>query len=392
MRRRRGQRANLFDYLEWRGDIPFSADPFNEVDNLVLSELAYADFEGVVTPWGDPVSVRTVRDRYFRLHTREEVRARRPFIGPAPLLLDPLADSVRYRDMRMAWYCNHVSAEEIAQMAAITLWPGDGTIYAAFRGTDNSLVGWREDCTFSYLAETPGQRMAVEYLNDHFQGGSLPLRVGRHSKGGNFAVYASVLCDEEIRKRIRNVFTNDGPGLASAVTRLPAYRDIAPRILSIIPENSLVGILMDSAVEHRIVRSANAGPTAHDALSWLVRGNHFLPAEGRSGFSVFFERSVRAWLADLSDEEKRRFVESVFGVLESTGALTLEEMRRTPVRSAFAILKASRALSPDRQKQVRAVLARLAEKGGSVFAQTFGGSAAELRRRLSAWLRGDPQG
>ncbi|WP_298779278.1 Mbeg1-like protein, partial [uncultured Fretibacterium sp.] len=187
-------------------------------------------------------------------------------------------------------------------------------------------------------------------------------------------------------------FTNDGPGFANAVTRLPAYRDLAPRIVSIIPENSLVGILMDSAVDHRIVRSSNRGPTAHDALSWLVRGNHFLPAEGRSGFSVFFERSVRAWLADLSDEEKRRFVESVFGVLESTGALTLEEMRRTPVRSAFAILKASRALSPDRQKQVRAVLARLAEKGGSVFAQTFGGSAAELRRRLSAWLRGDPQG
>ena len=107
---------------------------------------------------------------------------------------------------------------------------------------------------------------------------------------------------------------------------------------------------------------------------------------------MFFERSVRAWLADLSDEEKRRFVESVFGVLESTGALTLEEMRRTPVRSAFAILKAARALSPNRQRQVRAVLARLAEKGGTVFAQTVGGSAAKLRGRLSAWLRGGSQG
>ena len=392
MQGRQGQMANLFGYLEWRGDVPFSADPFNEVDNLVLSELAYTDFEGVVMPQGKPVSVRTVRDRYFRLHTHEEVRARKTFTGPAPLLLDPLADSVRYRDMQMAWYCNHVSVEESVQMAAVTLWPGDGTVYAAFRGTDNTLVGWREDFTFCYLPETPGQRMAVEYLDAHFQDSSLPLRVGGHSKGGNFAVYASVLCDEGIRKRIRNVFTNDGPGFASAVTRLPAYRDLAPRIVSIIPEDSLVGILMNSTVDHRIIRSSNRGPTAHDALSWLVQGNRFIPAEGRSGFSVFFERSVRDWLADLSDEEKRRFVESVFGVLESTGALTLEEMRLTPLRSALAILKAARALSPNRQRQVRVVLARLAKKSGMAFVQAFGRNAAKLQRRLSDWLRGGSKG
>ena len=184
--------ANIFDYLEWRGDIPFSTDPFNEVDNLVLAELAYTDFDGVVAPQGEPVPVRAVRDRYFRLHTRAEVRGRRTFTGPAPLLLDPLADSVRYRDMRIAWYRNHVSVKESVQMAAVTLWPGDGTVYAAFRGTDNTLVGWKEDFTFSYLTETPGQRMAVEYLNERFRDGSLPIRVGGHSKGGNFAVYASV--------------------------------------------------------------------------------------------------------------------------------------------------------------------------------------------------------
>ena len=107
--------ANIFDYLEWRGDVPFSTDPFNEVDNLVLAELAYTDFDGVVAPQGDPVPVRAVCDRYFRLHTRAEVRGRRTFTGPAPLLLDPLADSVRYRDMRIAWYRNHVSVKESVQ-------------------------------------------------------------------------------------------------------------------------------------------------------------------------------------------------------------------------------------------------------------------------------------
>ena len=110
---------------------------------------------------------------------------------------------------------------------------------------------------------------------------------------------------------------------ARIVTRLPAYRDLASRIVSIVPEDSLVGILMNSAVDHRIIRSSNRGPTAHDALSWLVRGNRFIPVEERSGFSVFFERSMRAWLADLSDGEKRRFVESIFGVL-----LTRSEERR----------------------------------------------------------------
>lgn len=41
--------ANIMDYMDWRGDLSFEADEFNEVDNLILAQLAYVDFEGIVT-------------------------------------------------------------------------------------------------------------------------------------------------------------------------------------------------------------------------------------------------------------------------------------------------------------------------------------------------------
>ena len=218
--------ANIEDYLVWRGDLSFSADPFNEVDNLILAQMAYVDFDGVVSVPGEtkPLTLAEVNEAYHQIHTEEELRARKTFISSAPFLMEKAAKTARFGSILLTDYVNIVSVEAQEQMAVLTYLLPDGTSYVAFRGTDDTVVGWKEDFNLSYMDETLGQKHAVEYMNLCFADNHRPLRVGGHSKGGNFAVYASAFCDPSIRTQIREVYTNDGPGLLDSLTETDADR------------------------------------------------------------------------------------------------------------------------------------------------------------------------
>ena len=204
--------ANIFDYLEWRCDVPLAVDPFNEVDNLVLAELVYTDFGGIVPVDGRQISLRDAADAFFRRHTHEEILAIKSYTARAPLLMEKMLEGERFRDVKLCWYLDETDTERETQLAAVTFLLPDRSAYVAFRGTDGTLVGWREDCNLSFQHETDGQRRSARYLN--LVGGQLdaPMRVGGHSKGGNMAVYAAARCEPALQDRLLAVYTNDGPG------------------------------------------------------------------------------------------------------------------------------------------------------------------------------------
>ena len=204
--------ANIFDYLTWRGDVPFSVDPFNEVDNLVLSELAYTDFDGIVPQGGAAVSLQTVCDAFFARHTEEELLSLRDYTAKAPLLLRGMLSGERFRDAKLSWYVNEISKDQALQLSAVTVLLPNRTAFVAFRGTDGTVVGWKEDFNFSFQSQTEGQGRAVAYLNRVGKALACPLYIGGHSKGGNLAVFAAVKASESVRGRILAVYNNDGPG------------------------------------------------------------------------------------------------------------------------------------------------------------------------------------
>lgn len=262
--------AELFDYLDWRGDVPFSVDPFNEVDSAVLSELAYVDFGGIVPEPEEGVGIiesssiafeEAVR-RFWELHTEEEVRSSGTLFKMAPFILEKMCSGGRFGGMRLAGYVNKISNKSSEQMSAVTCFLEDGTAFVSFRGTDDTLIGWKEDCTFMFMKETAGQRSAADYLSDNFRDSKNPLRVGGHSKGGNFAVYAAAFCAEEVRKKILDVYSNDGPGFLKEVTAAQAYRDILPLVHSVVPEETIVGILLDNLMPDKVVKSSQRGSTS----------------------------------------------------------------------------------------------------------------------------------
>ena len=156
--------ANIHEYLTWRGDVPFSVSPFNEVDALVLSELAYADFHGVVAEANQRITIEQARRLFWEKHTREEIMAQDSYTKTAPFLLDGMAGKARFGGTVMANYYDVIDTNVDIQLAALTFYLPDGTAFVAFRGTDDTVVGWKEDFNLSYMPETEGQRRALEVI------------------------------------------------------------------------------------------------------------------------------------------------------------------------------------------------------------------------------------
>ena len=351
--------ANLFDYLKWRGDIPLSVDPFGEVDNLVLAELAYTDFEGILDgeAAGGFLPLKEICSRYFSMHTEEEVLARETFVRKAPLLLKPLVESERFGGMQLGWYENRICVGKDEQMAAVACLLPDGTAYIAFRGTDDTIVGWKEDFNLAYMRETTGQKQAAEYLN-RFRSEEMPLRVGGHSKGGNLAVYASAFCDTAVRERITEIWSNDGPGFLKEVTETPQYEAILPLVHSILPEGSLFGLLMHGKFQHHFIKSSGWGLMQHDALTWEVERNRFVKGELKDS-SMVIDSALSTWIDGLELEERKSFIDTLFSVLTSTGSTTLEELGQNRLKNLGGIVNALVALDKDKKDVLGRVLGAL---------------------------------
>ncbi|MDO4621002.1 MAG: DUF2974 domain-containing protein, partial [Lachnospiraceae bacterium] len=342
--------GNILEYLDWRGDLSFEADPFNEVDNLILTALAYTEFDGIVPgPEEDSaIGIQEANDRFWSVHTREEVEKATTFYKDAPFLLEKMAASERFKNLQMKNYVNRIDVGQDEQMSAITFIPDDGTVYVAYRGTDDTLIGWKEDFNFSYYTKgTVGQRDAVRYLNEIQKADDRKLRVGGHSKGGNFAIYASAFCEESVRNRILQVYSNDGPGFSEAFTQSPEILRISDRVVKYTPEFSMVGTLLFNTVTPRVVRSSETGVMQHDAFSWQVIGNHFLLADGTSRASDIFDQTMRTWISGESQENRKLFIDTFFGLFDAAGVTTLSEVNANKLQVAAEMMKALRAMPED---------------------------------------------
>jgi len=354
--------GNIFDYLEWRGDLAFALDPFNDVDNLVLSELSYVDFDGVVLYAGEPVPLAKVRDMYFSEHPASEIKKDGDHIAKAPLLMNGMLTGERFASAMMTGYVNRVDTESELQMAAVTFLLDDGTAYVSFRGTDSSVVGWKEDFNMSYKPVTPGQKAAASYLSDIGSRIDRPLRVGGHSKGGNFAVYASAFCDEAVRERIIRVYTNDGPGFRSELMDTEEYKAVVPKVRSIVPETSIIGHLLRSEFDHTYIRSNGIGLGQHDALTWLIERNGFVSC-GQSGLGSIITRSQRDWLSKINDEERESFVNTLFSIFDGEGMESFGEMSNQKRRTLDTILSNIKNMPKERQQEATRILGELMLSG-----------------------------
>ncbi len=351
--------ANILDYLDWRGDITFEKDPFHPVDALILAQFSYLPCDGIVPKqFSESVTLADVAAEFDPAHV-DEKQISFCYLQDQELLRK-LGESARFQDIRLTGYVSRTSNEDALQFSAVTCLLPDGRSFLSFRGTDGSIVGWKEDFNFSYKSETPGQHYAVQYMNAYASQTENGLLLGGHSKGGNFAVYAAVFCKQKYRGRIQQIYDFDGPGFRDEVAESEEYAAAIPKIHSIIPQSSLVGQLLTSNTEHKIVASKAAGVAQHLAYSWEVLRHDFVYAEELSKFGMFINRTMTGWLADMDDESRQKLTDAIFDIIQASDQETFQEMQQHKLRSARAILKAMRALEPSQQALLKQAIAKLA--------------------------------
>ena len=341
--------ANLVDYLDWRGDLTFEQAPFNEVDNLILAQLVYVEFEGIVPAPGKEgtVTVEEASEQFFRTHDEKEIMERVSMTKTAAFVLKKMAQTVRFASAELFGYVNDISIEEQSQFSVVCIRLPDDSIYVSFSGTDNTIVGWRENFNMGYLSETPGQLKAVSYLNHMWKDSWKKFRVGGHSKGGNLSVYAAVKCDPDIQEHIACVYSNDGPGFSEQMIKSPEYKRMLPKIRTILPESSIVGMLLEHQEKFEVVRSSQSGIQQHDAMSWEVLGPHFVYVDAVAPQSVLLDETLKRWIFQLTKEQREEIVDTVFSMLEDAKIETVDDFYRCKWKAVQELFKAKNRLSPE---------------------------------------------
>ena len=306
--------ADLFDYLRWRGDLSFRQVPPGPVDALIFSALSYLTFCGSVKDRPEiPISLREATQEFF-LAWEPESRCR---VKADLNLLQAAAESNRFGNTQLLQFRDILIPEEDTQFAAITFLLDNDCAFLAFRGTDYTLVGWKEDFNMSFHESIPAQRLALDYTQEIARRYPIPIYLAGHSKGGNLAVFSAVKCEPAIRNRIRKVYNHDGPGFTDYVMKDPAYQEIAPRTQTIIPQSSVIGMLLEHEEPYTVIKSKQIGLLQHDFYSWLLEGPDFVSVEEVSANSKFLDQTIKAWLAGMTNEERNEIVDSVFDLLAS---------------------------------------------------------------------------
>ncbi len=341
---------------------PFAVSPFNTVDSLIFSKLSYVRFDGIVPFLGEKkkeicltelLKAEAFDSMFMNLSDRETHLR----------FLFALAASPRYRGTRLNFYVNHSDPVTEKQFSAITFLTDDGTAYVAYRGTDSTFIGWKEDFNMAYLSPVPSQQDAVRYLDTVGRqlSKSKPIRVGGHSKGGNLAVYAATKCSPSVQKRITGIYNHDGPGFKESLFESPAFARIQNRIHTTLPESSLVGLLLRQHKGYVVIKSSNRGIKQHDPFSWIVEDGDFVYAGELKGGAKLRDKTIDQWLETLTDEKRKLFINTLFDVVEASESQTLHEFSQEWHKSATAMLYAIKQIDPETRKFVFQTLTAFAK-------------------------------
>ena len=355
--------ADIFDYLQWRGDLPMDAVPPNPVDTLILSELSYIDFEGLVSEdFLHPVPLKVAADAFENLPDREN----RVRVKKDAELMAACARTERFGDLRLVFYRSELLPEQQSQFAAVTWLLPDGSAVITYRGTDLTLTGWKEDFNMSFQEFVPSQEKALRYLEAFARAHTGPVCLAGHSKGGNLAVYAAARCQPELRERIIFAHNHDGPGFHSAMMADPGYREALPRVRTFLPQSSVVGMLLEHEEPYTVVRSRQMSLLQHEPYSWEVLGGDFVRMEEIDENSRFLDSTIKTWLAGTTIAERNAFVDAVYELLTLSQTDDLRD-----IILPRNVLRYLRTLTTD--EHIRSVITR-------EFSNLFR-TAVELRRK-----------
>lgn len=350
--------SNLLDYVSWRGDIPLCKEaPFNVVDALVLTRLSYFPIASTGHTNRETVAsfckvFKTFPEDAFHIALDRE-------------LAEKLEQADRYKDLAVTDYVQSNEPSLEMQFSAVTILMPEDEIFISFCGTDGTFLGWKEDFNMSFQEDVPSQRAGLYYTNSILE--KYPekkVRIGGHSKGGNLSIYSAVCMPKEERKRLLGIYNFDGPGFSQHFLDTHDYESLVPLITTAIPENSVVGRILDHAEDFDVVKSSVTDLHQHDTYTWEVLGAKLVTLEKPSTASEITHESVRFLLEKTSPAQRKFFLDGLYGLLMAGDTMTVAEVPENFTKLLNLLFNEMMALSKEERKEV----ARIFQSFGVAYA------------------------
>lgn len=335
--------SNVIDYVKWRGDITFAESPLNEIDALIFAEISYVPFDDLVSgsfeSKGVPLSA--LADKFFSLnYDRGKLGAILP-TESIIALFKIASESRRFSNVCIKGFINEVDIKSEKQFCAMCFDIGKITTVIVYRGTDDTIIGWKEDLNMAFFTPIPAQKRGEEYLNRVILNGDKDhYYVCGHSKGANLAEYSALMGKKECRDKIERVYSFDGPGFKKAFIESVKDNDMIPKIKKICPEGAIIGVIFDAVGECKFVKSTAKGLYQHDAFTWNLIGREFEYVDKPLKFSVDFHNILEDLVKRMSDEEKSEFVDALYKFLSVNESTTLSDIAADKFKFLLGVLKA----------------------------------------------------
>ncbi len=316
---------NIIDYIDRYGSVTFSEKPFNKVDALILSQFSYFKLDGFVPAVGeckDNVSIKSISES----EGVDALFSDERYAKNNRQLFDKMASSARFGNVGLNHYINLVSNKWEMQFSAITAYLTDDTTHVIFRGTDETIVGWKEDFNMSFMTPIPAQVKAVDYLHyaaERIRGG---FSVGGHSKGGNLAVYSAMKCSKLVRERINLIYSQDGPGFTRQTLEDADFDAIKDRIQQFVPHSSIIGMLLQTQEQYRVIEARSVGILQHDPFNWVVEDDDFVYRDDIAGMYEIRDEAVNIWAKNADPQEMKVLVDKIYEVFVEAGVNDLNEL------------------------------------------------------------------
>lgn len=341
--------SNIVDYIKWRGDLSLEVSPLNEIDNLILSRISYLPFERI--NFKDKDSFVELEDQFLELkkedfHQIDDI-----------MLVEELSKSIRFKNLLFSDYFDKIDPLEEIQFSAITIWLPNNEIFVSYRGTDATLVGWKEDFNMSFMSNVPSQIEGVKYLENIAR--KYPrkkIRIGGHSKGGNVAVYSGIFCNKKIKNRIIEITNADGPGFDTSIIKTGEYRDILNRIHTYIPQSSVIGRLLEHEEEYKIVESIQKGIMQHDIYSWQVEGPKIVSISENTNGSEIVNGVVRSWLKSTTPEQRKNFINIIYDVLSTTNVSNIHDLSIGLLKNIGTVVDTYKNMDENEKREIKEIL------------------------------------
>lgn len=346
--------SNIVNYINRYGHLTFDELKFNELDELILGVISYVDFDGILeNNKYEKVKLSDAANMLFKKYKMKELMDNMSGVTAAIKIFDYIKNENRYKDLYLYNYAYKCDSNK--QFSAVFIDISKSLTYISFEGTDDLVSGWKEDCEMTYNFPIPAQKEAIKYVNR-----SIPLFTNRryilggHSKGGNLACVAAMYINPLLKSRIKRIVSYDGPGLRPEQLNSKNYKSIESKLELVVPNTSIIGMLLNHTVDFKVVSSTKSGIAGHNVIYWETDETKFVLSSLSEG-SKRIDDLVYEWLNKYTDKELEHFVNEMFDVLARAGVDSLMEIKIKNLPILLKILEESKKLDNETRKVIKSL-------------------------------------